>query len=86
MTIKTFTVDHQLGYGQMNDVYGGQELRILASPELMAMIQWWKEWGPVFNDGSSTVQDALVQARVLHELGKEQSKHPHTYSWTETTL
>ena len=86
MTIKTFTVDHQLGYGQMNDVYGGQELKILANPELIDLLRWWKEWGPIFADGSSTVQDALVQARVLHELGKEQSKQPNTYSWTETTL
>ena len=86
MTIKTFTVDHQLGYGQMNDVYGGQELRIIANPELIQMLQWWKQWGPVFNDGSSTVQDALAQAKVLHELGKDQSKQPNTYSWTETTL
>ena len=86
MTIKTFTVDHHIGYGIMNDVYGGQELRITANPELMDLLRWWKEWGPVFNDGSSTVQDALVQARVLHELAKEQSKQPNTYSWTETTL
>jgi hypothetical protein len=50
------------------------------------MLQWWKDWGPVFADGSSTVQDALVQAKVLHEIGKEQTKQPNTYSWTETTL
>jgi hypothetical protein len=86
MTLKAVTVDHQLGYGMMNDVYGGQELRITVNPELTQMLQWWKDWGPVFADGSSTVQDALVQARVLHELSKEQSKQPNTYSWTETTL
>ena len=86
MTIKTFTVDNQLGYGQMNDVYGGQDIRITVNPELAQMLQWWKQWGPVFNDGSSTVQDALTQAKVLHELGKDQSKQPNTYSWTETTL
>ena len=86
MTIKTFTVDNHLGYGQINDTYGGQEMRIMANPELMDLLRWWKEWGPVFSDGSATVQDALVQAKVLHEIGKEQSKHPHTYSWTETTL
>lgn len=84
--IKSITVDHQLGYGQMNDVYGGQDIRITVNPELAQMLQWWKEWGPVFSDGSSTVQDALVQARVLHELGKDQSKQPNTYSWAESTL
>ena len=84
--IKSITVDHQLGYGIMNDVYGGQDIRITVNPELAQMLQWWKEWGPVFSDGSSTVQDALVQARVLHELGKDQSKHLNIYSWTETTL
>ena len=86
MTIKVITVDHQLGYGIMNDVYGGQDIRITVNPELAQMLQWWKEWGPVFSDGSSTVQDALVQARVLHELGKDQSKQLNIYSWTETTL
>lgn len=86
MTIKTFSVDHNIGYGQMNDVYGGQELRITANFELIQLLQWWKQWGPVFADGSSTVQDALVQARLLHELAKEQSTQPNTYSWTETTL
>ena len=84
--IKAITVDHQLGYGIMNDVYGGQDIRITVNPELAQMLQWWKEWGPVFSDGSSTVQDALVQARVLHELGKDQSKQLNIYSWTETTL
>lgn len=80
MTIKTFTVDHQLGYGMMNDVYGGQELKITINSELMDLLIWWRQWGPVFKDGSETVQDALVQARVLHELAKEQSKQPNTYS------
>ena len=84
--IKAITVDHQLGYGIMNDVYGGQDIRITVNPELAQMLQWWKEWGPVFSDGSSTVQEALVQAKVLHELGKDQSKQPNIYSWNETTL
>jgi hypothetical protein len=86
MTIKAISVDYQLGYGMMNDVYGGQDIRITVNPELAQMLKWWKEWGPVFSDGSSTVQDALVQARVLHELSKEQDTQPNTYSWTETTL
>jgi hypothetical protein len=86
MTIKNVNIDPFLGYGNTNDVYGGQELRIQASVELMSMLNWWKQWGPVFNDGSITVQDALIQARVLHELNKEQDAQPKTYSWTETTL
>jgi hypothetical protein len=84
--IKAISVDHQLGYGMMNDVYGGQDIRITVNPELAQMLQWWKEWGPVFSDGSSTVQDALVQARVLHELGKDQSKQPNTYTWAEAQI
>jgi hypothetical protein len=86
MTIKTFSVDHQIGYGSLNDIYGGQEMRIHANPELIQLLQWWKHWGPVFADNSATVQDALVQARVLHELAKEQDGNPKTYAWTETTL
>jgi len=86
MTIKTFSVDYNIGYGTMTDTYGGQELRIGASPELMQLLQWWKQWGPVFADGSATVQDALSQARVLHELSKEQSKQPNTYTWNQTSV
>ena len=86
MTIKTFTVDHNIGYGQLNDVYGGQEMRIIASPELIHLLQWWKQWGPVFADGSTTVQDALVQARVLHELNKEPNQQPNIYTWSEVQV
>lgn len=86
MTIKAVRIDPTIGYGNTNDTFGGQEIHIMATPELTKLIQWWKNWGPVFDDNSATVQDALVQARVLHELAKEQSTQPNTYSWTETTL
>ena len=86
MTIKAVRIDPTIGYGNTNETFGGQEIHIMASQDLTQMLQWWQKWGPVFNDGSETVQDALIQARVLHELNKEQDAQPKTYSWTETTL
>ena len=86
MTIKAVRIDPTIGYGNTNETFGGQEIHIMASRDLTQMLQWWQKWGPIFNDGSETVQDALIQARVLHELNKEQDAQPKTYSWTETTL
>jgi hypothetical protein len=76
MTIKTITIDHHLGYGMLNDIYGGQEMRIQVNPELVEVISWWKEWGPVFRDLNPTVTDALVQAKMLHELSRNQQDVP----------
>ena len=86
MTIKSVRVDSTLGYGNVNETYGGQELHIQANPELMVLLEWWREWSPIFLSMNDTVKDALTQVKVLHELSKEQSKQPNTYSWTETTL
>ena len=87
MTIKNFqTGNHGVFMTSLQDSYGGQDLRIDPGHELMELMAWWRQWSPVFKDSSPTVQDALVQARVLHELSKEQDAQPKTYGWTETTL
>jgi len=86
MTIKMVRIDTTLGYGNTNEVYGGQELHIQANPELIVLLQWWREWGPIFTSMNDTVKDSLVQTKILHELSKEQDGQPKTYSWTETTL
>ena len=85
MTIKSFTVDPIIGNATISDVYGGTQINIQSSYELREVLQWWREWGPVFRSMNQTVQDSLQQARVLHELSKEQKPYPAN-SWTETTL
>ena len=71
MTIKNFQVDGKLGYGTINDTYGGIQLQIVASPDLHSLLSWWQEWQPVFNSMNPHVQDALQQAKVMHALSKE---------------
>jgi hypothetical protein len=87
MTIKHFLSNNpSVITTSLRETYGGQEISVGIGWELQDLMNWWKQWGPVFSDSSSTVQDALGQARVLHELGKESNKQPNTYSWTEITL
>jgi hypothetical protein len=85
MTIKTFTVDPTLGYAQLSETYGGQEININSSLELREILVWWREWGPVFRNMNISVQDSLQQTKLLHELSKEQNEI-FPKSWTETTL
>jgi hypothetical protein len=87
MTVRNFyTNDPSVLTTSISETYGGQELRINISYEFQELLNWWRQWGPIFKDGNATVQDALVQARVLHELAKEQNGQVKTYGWTETTL
>jgi hypothetical protein len=87
MTVKTFmTNDPSVFMTQIQDTYGGQALKIDASYELIQMLQWWREWAPIFTNMNETVRDAVTQVKVLHELSKEQNGQPKNYSWTETTL
>jgi hypothetical protein len=86
MTIKSVRVDTTLGYGNVNETYGGQELHIQANPELTVLLQWWKEWAPVFMSMNDTVKDALTQVKVVHELSKEQDGQPKTYTWNQTSV
>jgi hypothetical protein len=72
MTVKNFQVDSTPGYGTVSDTYGGQQLQIMASPDIHSLLTWWREWQPVFSSMNPHVQDALQQARVMHALSKEQ--------------
>lgn len=71
MTIKIFHVDSTLGYGTIADTHGGQQLQIMARPDLQSLMTWWQEWQPVFSSNNPHVQDALQQAKVMHVLSKE---------------
>jgi hypothetical protein len=72
MTVKNVYVkdnySNALGWGHAQDAPGGQNIHITMNNELSEMIEWWKEWGPVFTNPNPTVTDALQQAKVLHDV------------------
>ena len=47
MTVKNVWVrdnyGNQLGWGNVLDTHGGQDINILLSHELTEMMKWWKE-------------------------------------------
>lgn len=87
MAIKHFMTD-QPGWFMTNlqDVYGGQELKINAGYEMHEFIKWWREWKEIMNNQHPSVQDALQQVRVVHELCKQPNDKVFAPSWTETSL
>ena len=86
MTIKNFqsynpsviTTSHQ-------DVYGGQELTVNPGYELMELMSWWSEWKHVMKNPHPSVQDAIQQVKVVHELSKQQTD-AKTYTWNQTSV
>ena len=75
MTIKNIQVKDNygqtLGWSTVQDVYGGQEIHIQIPNELNEMVDWWKEWKPLFSSMNPHVQDALQQAKVMHALSQD---------------
>jgi hypothetical protein len=76
MTVKNVWVKdnygNSLGWGNVQDAHGGQDITIQMSHELTEMMRWWKEWGPIFSSGDPRVVDSLMQAKTMHALTKEQ--------------
>ena len=71
MTIKNATInDYRIASCDVNDTHGGQYLQINFTAEMIQLIEWWKNWKPVFDSKDPSVMDALQQARVLHEINK----------------
>jgi len=71
MTIKnSSTNDYRIAYLQTNDTFGGQQLMLNFTPEIIELVTWWQEWGPVFKSKDATVMDSLQHARTLHEMTK----------------
>lgn len=74
MTVKVVTIrdayGNYMGYGNVKETYGGQEIDIQLIPEIAEMLNWWKQWGPVFANQNPVVTDALQQARVLHDISQ----------------
>ena len=86
MTIKHFMTDHPGWFTTtLQDTYGGQELKIGAGYELYELMAWWKDWKEIMQNKHPSVQDALQQVKVVHELSKEQPK-ANTYTWTEAQV
>ena len=73
MTIRSFHVNSTIGYGAVNDVYGGQEIKLEPCGNLMTLLHWWMEWQPVFSSMNPHVVEALQQAKVMHALSKDPS-------------
>lgn len=74
MTIKNVYVKDNygksLGWGNAQETHGGHDIHIQMAHELNEMVEWWREWGPVFNNPNPTVTDALQQAKVLHDVSR----------------
>jgi len=93
MTVKSVNIKHGglaavlhggLGYATVQDTHGGQDINIALPPELYELVNWWKVWGPVFKSNDPRVIDAVMQAKTMHALTKEQTNEQ--YSWEHVTL
>ena len=60
----------------LQDQFGGQDIGVGPGYELQELMNWWREWKEVFKNPNPSVIDALANARVLHELSKEQAARP----------
>ena len=71
MTYKNITTnEYRIAQISTTDTYGGQDFHLTFSTEMIQLIEWWKNWKPVFDSKDPSVMDALQQARVLHEINK----------------
>ena len=70
MTIKSIQMDPDLGYAVLNETYGGQNITITRSTDMVGLITWWRKWGPLFNSSNPAVQasiEDMFQQLVLME-------------------
>ena len=71
MTIKSaFTNAGDVAFINIQETHGGQNIDIRFSVEMMELVKFWREWGPVFKSNNTSVMDALNNAKVLHEITK----------------
>lgn len=61
-------IDPQIGYAMVSEVYGGVQIQINASPELLNMLQWYRTWAPVFENPNPAVQATLQDLRTIHNI------------------
>jgi len=71
MTLKSaFTNAGDVAFINIQETHGGQNIDIRFSIEMMELVAFWKEWGPVFKSNNTSVMDALNSVKVLHEITK----------------
>lgn len=71
MTIKSATTnDYRIASITVMETYGGEQLQLNFSNEMIQFLTWWQEWKPLFESKDPTVIDALQQAKVLHDITK----------------
>jgi hypothetical protein len=71
MTLKNaFTNSGDVAFVNIQETHGGQNIDIRFSMEMMELVKFWREWGPVFKSHNPSVMDALNNAKVIHEVVK----------------
>ena len=71
MTLKSaFTNAGDVAFINIQETHGGQNIDIRFSIEMMELVAFWKEWGPVFKSNNTSVMYALNSVKVLHEITK----------------
>lgn len=66
--IKNILTDSRFAAVHKTEVFGGIDLNIQPGYEMYELLNWWQEWKQVMKNQHPSVQDALSQAKVLHEL------------------
>ena len=69
MTIKnTTTNEYRIAQLSTMDTFGGKDIHLTFTTEMIQLISWWQEWKPVFDSKDPTVVDLLNQAKVLSKV------------------
>lgn len=69
MTYKnTTTNEYRIAHITTPETFGGKDFHLTFSTEMIQLMEWWREWKPVFDSKDPTVVDLLVQAKVLSKV------------------
>ena len=69
MTYKnTTTNEYRIAHITTTETFGGKDFHLTFSTEMIQLMEWWREWKPVFDSKDPTVVDLLVQAKVLSKV------------------
>lgn len=81
--IKNLNSDARFATLTKSETFGGIDINLQPGYEMYELLNWWQEWKQVMKNMHPSVQEALQQAKVLHELTKnnDQSK-----SWMQTSV
>ena len=69
MTYKNTTInEYRIASLTTMDTFGGKDLHLTFSTEIIQLMEWWREWKPVFDSKDPTVVDLLNHAKVLSKV------------------